>query len=266
MRISRATPLVALGFALMLGAGPAFAQTDALDAAQALASALDGAGGGVSSDAQIAALESAAAAGDLSALWQLGIMYENGDGVPQDKGRAFGYFSQIADQHADATPSGFEGQIVGQSFVKMGEYYAEGVPEANIPKNTGESLRSILYAATNFGDADAQFQLGLAYQDADELGDIPLLSARWLKYAADKGHPAAEARLGDLLFNGAKGLQANPVTGLMWLTVASRRATGTADAEWINDLLNSAMSVATPDEREAAVNLAETMGAHLADL
>jgi TPR repeat protein len=243
----------------------AIAQT-AVDAAQELASALDGAGGGVSNAAQVAALESAAASGDPSALWQLANMYENGEGVPQDKAKAFGYFAQIADQHADAAPSGFEGDIVGHSFVKMGEYYAEGLPEADIPKDENESLRLILYAATYFADADAQFRVGLAYQNEEELGDNPLQSARWLKLAAEKGHPAAEARLGDLMFNGGGGVQANPVRGLMWLTVASRRSVGSVDAEWIDELLNSAMSVASPDQRAQAMILADAMSASLADL
>ncbi|HWA18990.1 MAG TPA: tetratricopeptide repeat protein [Devosia sp.] len=279
MRIYRARPFasVIIGSALLASsavlalaqeaADPAsITAQNAIDAAQELASALDGAGGGISNAAQVAALEAAAAAGDPSALWQLGNMYENGEGVPQDKAKAFGYFAQIADQHADAAPSGFEGDIVGHSFVKMGQYYAEGLPEADVPKDESESLRLILYAATYFGDADAQFRVGLAYQNEEELGDNPLQSARWLKLAAEKGHPAAEARLGDLMFNGSDGVQANPVRGLMWLTVASRRAVGSVDAEWIGELLNSAMSVATPVQREQAIMLADAMGDSLADL
>lgn len=276
MRISRARPFASflVGSALLLsGAVTAIGQTlatttaqTAIDAAQELASALDGAGGGVSNAAQVAALEAAAAAGDPSALWQLGVMYENGEGVPQDKAKAFGYFSQIADQHADAAPSGFEGDIVGHSFVKMGEYYAEGLPEADIPKDENELLRLIVYAATYFGDADAQFRIGLAYQSEDELGDNLLQSARWLKLAAEKGHPAAEARLGELMFNGGGGVQANPVRGLMWLTVASRRAVGTLNSEWIDELMNSAMSIASPAQREQAIVLADAMTIRLATL
>src|SRR5262245_57532776 len=122
MRISRALgalTVVVLGSALV-GAGPVHAQS-AVDAAQAMASAMDGAGGGISSADQIAALEAAAAAGDTMAQWQLALMYESGEGVAQDKAKAFGYFAQIADQHADAAPKGIESDIVAQSFVKMGE-------------------------------------------------------------------------------------------------------------------------------------------------
>src|SRR5689334_16887731 len=107
----------------------------AVDAAQAMASAMDGAGGGISSAEQIAALETAATAGDPMAQWQLGLMYESGEGVAQDKAKAFGYFAQIADQHADAAPKGIESDIVAHSFVKVGEYYNAGLPEAGIPKD-----------------------------------------------------------------------------------------------------------------------------------
>ena len=86
-----------------------------------------------------------------------------------------------------------------------------------------------MHAATYFGDADAQYRLGELYLDENELGDNPLQSARWLSLAARKGHAAAQATLGNLLFNGDEGLEPQPEEGLMWLTVASRRVAGTAD-------------------------------------
>src|SRR5436190_15458370 len=114
MRISRGVRALAsvlmLGSALV-GAAPVYAQSDAVDAAQAMASAMDGAGGGISMADQLAALQAAAAAGDPMALWQLGLMYESGEGVAQDKAKAFGYFAQIADQHADTAPKGIEADI-----------------------------------------------------------------------------------------------------------------------------------------------------------
>ena len=44
------------------------------------------------------------------ALWQLGLMYESGEGVEKDPVKAFGYFSQIANEHADAAPRGRRGR------------------------------------------------------------------------------------------------------------------------------------------------------------
>lgn len=281
MRTSRAGALVSVAFWAALAiagvATPAAAQVSgvlpslpatpetAADAALAMANKLDGAGGGISSDDLIAALEDAALAGQPMALYQLGLMYEAGEGVDKDPVKAFGYFSQIADEHADTAPKGVEADIVAQSFLKVGEYYRTGLPEAGIPKNEAYSNKLILHAASYFGDADAQFKVGELYLSDDELGDNPLQSARWLNLAARKGHAGAQAKLGDILFNG-QGLEADPIEGLMWLTIASRRAAGTIDQGWIDDLLNNAMSIATPEQRQQAVQQADTLGSRFGGL
>jgi uncharacterized protein len=69
-----------------------------------------------------------------------------------------------------------------------------------------------------------------------------------------------------MLFNGDGDLPANRIEGLMWLTVADRRAIGTPEAPWIADMLNSAMSVASPDERKNAVELADSLGTQFGGL
>jgi TPR repeat protein len=238
----------------------------AADAALDLANRLDGAGGGVSSGDALTALEDAAAAGQPMALWQLGVMYENGEGVAKDPVKAFGYFSQIANEHADAAPRGVEADIVAQSFVKVGEYYAEGLPDAGIPVDESRSHRMILHAATSVGDADAQYRLGQLYLDDNELGENPLQSARWVSLAAREGHAAAQAKLGELLFNGREGLEPQPEEGLMWLIVAQRRVAGTADESWVNDLANNAVSIATPEQRDAAAQMADSLGTRFGGL
>jgi len=281
MRTFRAGALVSVAFWAALAiagvATPAAAQVSgvlpslpaapetAADAALAMANQLDGAGGGISSADLIAALEDAALAGQPMALFQLGLMYESGEGVDKDPVKAFGYFSQIADEHADTAPKGVEADIVAQSFLKIGEYYRQGLPEAGIQKNEAYSNKLIMHAASYFGDADAQYKVGELYLDDAELGDNPLQSARWLNLAARKGHAGAQAKLGSMLFNG-QGIDADPIEGLMWLTVASRRAAGTADDGWIHDLLTNAMSVATPEQRKQAVELADSLGTRFGGL
>jgi TPR repeat protein len=279
MRTSRAVArsIVAFSVALAMGGAslPVVAQTagvlpsaapeTAADAALAMANSLDGAGGGISSKDLVAALEDAALAGQPMALYQLGLMYESGEGVARDPVKAFGYFSQIADEHADTAPKGVEADIVAQSFLKVGEYYRTGLPEAGIPKNESYSNKLVMHAASYFGDADAQFKVGEMFLDEKELGDSPLQSARWLNLAARKGHAGAQAKLGAMLFNG-EGITADQVEGLMWLTVASRRAIGTADESWINDLLNDATSIASADQRQQAVTMADSLGTRFGGL
>ena len=52
------------------------------------------------------------------------------------------------------------------------------------------------YAATYFGDADAQYELGRLYIDGTP--SDPHEAARWFQLAATKGQCHAEAVLGDI--------------------------------------------------------------------
>lgn len=240
-----------------LAVAPASAQT-AAQAALGFANALDGAGGGVSGDELFAALEDAAKAGQPMAMWRLGIMYENGEGVEKDRAKAFGYFSRIANENANTPPKSLEADIVAQSFVKVGDYYRDGLPDAGIKADTGRAQTLWLHAASYFGDADAQYQVGRLFFEKAEVGGSPIQGARWLTLAARKGHAAAQARLGDILFNGT-GVEPQQLEGLMWLNVAHENAQGTVYEAMVNELLNRAVSVATPELRTAALDAAESL-------
>ncbi|MCB9993739.1 MAG: sel1 repeat family protein [Hyphomicrobiaceae bacterium] len=238
----------------------------AADAVNALAAggqdAFLGAEGGISSADMLSVLEEAASAGDPLAMWRLGVMYESGTGVEQDRVKAFGYFSQIADQNADAAPKSIEADIVAQSFVKMGDYYRVGLPGAGIPADAEESRALLFHAASYFGDPEAQYKLGLAYLDENNPGSA-LQGARWLSLAAHKGHVGAMAVLGDLLFNGDR-IEKQPVEGLMWLNLAHQRTRGSDDETWVAELLNRDSSIATPDQRRKALDAANAVGGQIA--
>lgn len=254
---------MAAAFAFAASILPVHAQT-AAEAALNMANMLDGAGGGVSSDDLLSALQNAADAGQPMAMWQLGTMYENGEGVTRDPVKAFGYFAQIANQHADAAPKGVEADIVARSFVKVGDYYKQGLPDAGIPADAERSHALLLHAATYFGDADAQYRVGLLYMQKDEMGVNPLQSARWFSLAARKGNCPAQAQLGNLLFHGVDAIEAQPVEGLMWLTLAQERCASTADAAWVSDMLNEARTLSTPDEQAEATTLAASIAPQFA--
>lgn len=244
---------------LMAGQSALAQQQSAVDAAQELAHMLDGASMDLSSDNLVHALQDAADAGQPIAMWQLGLMYESGVGVEKDASRAFHYFSQIANDHADAPPRSLDADIVAQSFVKMGDYYLHGVPDAGIYADTDRAHALMMHAASYFGDADAQYRVGIMFLDPEALGNNPLQSARWLSLAARKGHPGAQARLGALLFNG-DGIEPQPVEGLMWLNIAARRASGTGDEGWIREMTEYAMAAAHQPQIDAALRAADTLG------
>ena len=114
-------------------------------------------------------------------------------------------------------------------------------------------------AATDFGDPEAQYQLGRMYlEGAAGLVKDNMRAARWLALAAEKGHCGAQALLGHLLFSG-EGVPRQRARGLMWLSVAVNGAKGPKDA-WIRELQTKDFSVASEDDREVATTYLNSRG------
>ena len=100
------------------------------------------------------------------AQWKLGRMYADGDGVTQDDLRAFEYFSRIANAHAEDSPSAPQATIVANAFVALGRYYLNGIPNSKIKADPDRAREMFSYAASYFGNADAQYDLARLYLKA----------------------------------------------------------------------------------------------------
>jgi uncharacterized protein len=193
------------------------------------------------------ALQYAADQGHIAAQWKVGRMYAAGDGVPRDDQRAFVYFSQIANTHPDETPGTAQARIVANAFVALGHYYLTGIPNSNVVQDAARAKEMFAYAASYFGDADAQYQLGRLYLEGTPSDSHQ--AARWFQLAATKGHCRAEAVLGDMLFQGQK-VPRQAARGLMWLTL-SKDCAGAEEA-WVKPLYDNAFHRASNDERALA--------------
>jgi hypothetical protein len=211
------------------------------------------AGAGDGRSKALSALEYAADQGHMAAQWKVGRMYADGDGVPQDDMRAFNYFSQIANSHPDETPGTAQARIVANSFVALGRYYLKGIPNSTVMQDPDRARELFSYAASYFGDADAQYQLGRLYLDGKP--SDPRQAARWLQLAATKGDCRAEAVLGDMLFRG-QYMPRQAARGLMWLTLG-RDCAGTEE-NWIKPLYDNAFRHANDDDRAMALVFLET--------
>ena len=196
----------------------------------------------------LTALEYAAEQGEPAAQWKLGQMYAVGDGVPQDALRAFNYFTDIANSHPDEPPGTQRARIVANAFVALGRYYVTGIPDTKIKADPARAREMFGYAASYFGDADAQYELGKLYLDGKP-SDVHE-AARWFQLAANKGQCRAEAALGSILFEG-RYVPRQAARGLMWLTL-SRDCAG-ADESWIKPLYDKAVHRASDDERAMAL-------------
>ena len=121
------------------------------------------------------ALEYAGKQGDTLALWKLGRMYADGDGVPHDDLKAFEYFSQIADDFAKAADERPDesldrpNTVVASAFVALGTYFLDGIRNTYVKPNPRRAYEMFYYAASNFGDPSAQYSLARLYLEGDVL-------------------------------------------------------------------------------------------------
>jgi TPR repeat protein len=199
-------------------------------------------------------LQYAAEGGHPVAQWKLGRMYADGDGVIQDDLRAFEYFSRIANAHAEDSPSAPQATIVANAFVALGRYYLNGIPNSKIKPDSDRAREMFSYAASYFGNADAQYDLARLYLDGVGAPRDPRYGTRWLGLAAQKGQHQAQALLGQMLFNGDQ-LPRQAARGLMWLTLA--RDNAAPDESWIRESYNRAFTKASDEDRASALQMLE---------
>lgn len=199
----------------------------------------------------VRALQFAATRGDVAAQWTLGRMYAQGNGVDQDDYKAFQYFRQIANSNADEARGTVKAGVVAKAFVQLGSYYLEGIRGTPVRPNPARAHEMFYYAASFYGDPDAQYNVGRMYLDGANGEKDPRQAARWFNLAAEKGHPYAQAVLGQLLFNGQGGLPRQAPLGLSWMIVA-RQSCDPAKDGWIVEMVQKAETAASEDERRLA--------------
>jgi len=205
------------------------------------------------------ALEYAAGQGHALALWKLGRMYADGDGVPHDDLKAFEFFSRIADASTDDGPDPQNSAVLGSAFTALGTYFLEGIKGTYVRPNPERAYDMFNYAASYYGDPNAQYNLARLYLDGTGVEADPRQAARWFNLAAEKGHHPAQALLGDMLVNGLGGIPIQRVRGLMWLSLAREGAESRKD-DWIVALYEKNWAAASEDDRAEAQTQLQTVG------
>ncbi len=203
-----------------------------------------------------AALEYAAGQGHTLALWKLGRMYADGDGVEHDDLKAFEYFSRLADQHADESPDSPNAMVVSSAFVALGTYFLDGIKGSYVNANPVRAVEMFSYAASYFSDSNAQYNLARLYMEGTGVARDARQAARWFNLAAEKGHHPSQALLGHMLING-QGVPRQRAKGLMWLTLAREAAAENGKDQWIESLYAEAFAAADESDRKLALALLE---------
>lgn len=203
----------------------------------------------------VAELEIAAKQGVAAAIWKLGRMYADGEGVPQNRARAFEYFRSLTNHpQADDSVGTAQARFVANAFVTLGHYYLEGIPGTVTP-DSGVAYQMFRYAASYFADSEAQYNLGRLYLHGRGAPKDAIQAARWLRLAANKGEHRAQALLGTMLFKGQE-VSRQAALGLFWLIVAKDGAAGPEES-WIAETYASANAQATDEERALALKYLE---------
>ena len=122
--------------------------------------------------------------GDAVAQIDLGWMYYEGDGVPQDIVEAAKWFRKAAEQGKDSA------QAV------LGEMYRKG---EGVPQDYAEAVKWFRKAAEQ-GDAIAQGALGGMYYSGEGVPQNYEEAVKWFRKAAAQGHAKAKERLGEVYY------------------------------------------------------------------
>jgi TPR repeat protein len=191
----------------------------------------------------------AASQGHAMSSWKLARMYAEGDGLERDDLKAFEYYSKIADEDLDEGPGSPNARFIASAYVALGSYFLDGIPNTYVKRDLVRARNLFEYAATLFGDPDAQYNLARMMADGSGGPKDIRQALRWLNLAAEKNHRPSQALLGHILFTGADGVPRQAAQGLMWLSLAREGADPTKDA-WIAKLRDQAYAAANENERQ----------------
>lgn len=194
--------------------------------------------------------------GHSGALWKLGRMYADGDGVPEKDYEAFKIFESIIRIHGDKGPGTTDAAFVSSAYTALGGYLRRGISGSPVRADPVRARQFFTYSASYYGDREAQYQLGRMLLEGEGGSANPRQAARWLKLSADKGHAGARALLGYMLVEGSV-VRPETVRGLTMLTRALRDASP-ADREWIAKLHDEAFALSGEAERQMAEARART--------
>jgi TPR repeat protein len=113
--------------------------------------------------------------GDAQAQVNMGIMYHNGDGVPEDHAEEARWYVKAAEQ----------GDTLAMLF--LGMMYSEG---GCMPRDDKEAIRWYMKGAQQ-GDSDVQFDLGMMYWQGHGVAVDRVEAYKWILLAAAQGYRSA---------------------------------------------------------------------------
>ena len=174
------------------------------------------------------------------AEYNLGVMFDNGNGVPRDSEEALRWYNKAAEQGYSLAQynlgnlylngngvarDGVEAlkwlhKAADQGFVpaqyNIGLIYDDGL---GVPKNGAEALKWYELAAAQ-GSADAENNLGIMFSTGNGVPKDSAKGFKWYHDGAIRGNATAQDNLGKLYAIG-NGVAKDEVEGLAWINIAA---------------------------------------------
>jgi TPR repeat protein len=160
----------------------------------------------------------AAPAGQPIALFGIGTLYYNGEGVAQNYAEAMKWYRQAADKGN------------GPAMYQIGWLYLKG---QGVPQDYGEAMRWLRQGADR-GLSSAMSNVGYLYENGLGVPPDAAEAMRWYRKAADAGNAQAMYNVG-LLYVLGKGVPSDLAEARRWFTKSAERGNPAA-REALNNL------------------------------
>ena len=174
-----------------------------------------------------------AESGDAKAQSALGVMYHEGEGIPQNDAEAEKWTRRAAEQ----------GMAVAQFNLGQAYYQGQGVPQ-----NDAEAAEWWRHAAKQ-GNAIAQFNLGQAYYQGQGVPQNDAEAAEWWRHAAKQGNAKAQYNL-SIAYHRGEGVVQDDVEAAKWTRCAAKQ--GLVEAQYNLGIAYSRGEGVAQDDVEAA--------------
>ncbi|KAF9536835.1 hypothetical protein EC957_009583, partial [Mortierella hygrophila] len=190
----------------------------------------------------------AANQGHASAQSNIGVMYDEGKGVPQDFAKAMEWFRMAADQGDARAQSNIgvmydEGNGVPQDFAKAMEWYRMAADQGDaraqynisvmyhlgkgVPQDFAKAMEWLRMPAEQ-GNARAQCAIGFMYEEGKGVPQDFAKAMEWYRMAADQGDARAQYNIG-FMYDEGEGVPQDFAKAMEWYRMAADQ--GDADAQ-----------------------------------
>lgn len=169
--------------------------------------------GGFDLDDQRAAecYRDAAQRGHIEAMYNLALMYDNGEGMDEDNVAAVEWYAKAAEADYPA------------ALNNLGIMYQNG---EGVDVDAEQALEWYKKAA-NLGHLSGMYNLALMYDTGGVVTEDNIAAAEWYLKAAELGHPESMNNLGVMYQNG-EGVQADPRKAVEWYRKAAEAGNASA--------------------------------------